>query len=286
MPDEEPTTSQESVEIQEPMQAPDQEQDHSPEPDSQNPFWGDVEKQVGPQLFKQIKPHLDRADAEARSRVSKVNEAYAPFKAFAEQGITPEQLNQAIAVTRQLNEQPEVVYEAIGSFLEREGRMPSKQELVEEVQNDDPEGASEEEDPRDVELRQLRETVERLNGHWEQQEQLAAEQQANEEAEQWLSSEVSRIKQAHPDLDDAAMKDIIQRMTVQVSQGQEPNIEVAAAQFIALRDRILTTPRPTATAPRVPSGSGGSPAASSQPSGPMSKAERQARVAAYLQQQH
>ena len=273
---------QESTELTEsPELTTEAPQDHSTE-EQANPFWGEVEKLTGPNVYQLIKPHLAKADTEARQRVEAVNQSYAPWKAFADQGIQPQQVQQAIAVVKQLNESPEQVFESLRSFLEREGRMPSQAELKKEVQED-----TEEVDPRDEQLQTLAEQ-QRLIAEFLQNQQLQGQQQAAaQEADTWLETEVSKLKDPKKGFDEADIKEIVRIAAFQAQQtGQDPDsLAAAEAQYVAMRDRIRTTPRPGQVAPRLPSGpGGGTPQQQAVDPSTLTKDQRRELVAQMLQQ--
>lgn len=273
---------QESTELTEsPELTTEEPQDHSTE-EQANPFWGEVEKLTGPNVYQLIKPHLAKADTEARQRVEAVNQSYAPWKAFADQGIQPQQVQQAIAVVKQLNESPEQVFESLRSFLEREGRMPSQAELKQEVQED-----TEEVDPRDEQLQTLAEQ-QRLIAEFLQNQQLQGQQQAAaQEADTWLETEVSKLKDPKKGFDEADIKEIVRIAAFQAQQtGQDPDsLAAAEAQYVAMRDRIRTTPRPGQVAPRLPSGpGGGTPQQQAVDPSTLTKDQRRELVAQMLQQ--
>lgn len=273
---------QESTELTEsPELTAEAPQDHSTE-EQANPFWGEVEKLTGPNVYQLIKPHLAKADTEARQRVEAVNQSYAPWKDFADQGIQPQQVQQAIAVVKQLNESPEQVFESLRSFLEREGRMPSQAELKQEVQED-----TEEVDPRDEQLQTLAEQ-QRLIAEFLQNQQLQGQQQAAaQEADTWLETEVSKLKDPKKGFDEADIKEIVRIAAFQAQQtGQDPDsLAAAEAQYIAMRDRIRTTPRPGQVAPRLPSGpGGGTPQQQAVDPSTLTKDQRRELVAQMLQQ--
>ena len=258
-------------------------QDHSTEgQQTTNPFWGEVEKLTGPNVYQLIKPHLDKADTEARQRVEAVNQSYAPWKAFADQGIQPQQVQQAIAVVKQLNESPEQVFESLRGFLEREGRMPSQAELKKEVQED-----TEQVDPYDQKLQELAQQQQAIAQFLQNQQLQAQRQQADREADTWLESELSKLKDPKYGFDEGDIQEIVRIAAFQAQQtGQDPvSLDAAVAQYTALRDRIRTTPRPGQLAPRLPSGpGGGTPQQQAIDPSNLSKDQRRELVAQMLQQ--
>lgn len=242
-------------EVQEVTTSSEQEQSHSTEEQSAaNPYWGEVEKLTGPNVYRTIKPHLDKADAEANRRISAVNEAYKPWKAYADRGITPDHVQSAFGYVEKLNT-PEgqlEVYNALRSFLQENGRLPNEQELVQEVQDN-----AEETDPREAEIQELQQRIEQLQQFTEGQFSAQENARIQQEADVWADNEWKRVVSAHPDLSKEDLGDVAQILAAQTNRGEEPNLDRAVAQFSAMRDRIRTTPRPGALAPRLPSGPGG-----------------------------
>lgn len=276
-----------STEYQEPAAASEtpQVEDHSAESQepSNNPHWSEVEKLTGPNVYKLIQPHLAKADTEARERISKLNQGYTPWKALADQGVTPDHVQQALGVVRQLND-PDgqvQVYESLRTFLEREGRLPSGTELQQEVENNEEEEA----DPRDQQLAALEQQQQAIAQFLAQQQQAAEQQRIEQEADSWADQEWKRITTAHPDLSKEDLADVAQILAAQTNRGEAPDLDKAVNQFSAMRDRIRTVPRPGQLAPRVPSGpGGGTPSAGGIDPSNLSKDQRRELVAQMLQQ--
>ena len=256
-----------------------QTEDHSTEQQSSNPFWGEVEKLTGPNVYKLIQPHLAKADTEARQRVESVNQSYAPWKQLVDQGITPEHVMQSIGVVRQLNDpQGQLqIYESLRNFLQENGRLPDQQELQEQVEEDtDPEN-----DPRFDNLAKQQQAIVQF---LQAQQQLEQQAQIDQEADAWADNEWKRVTQAHPELSREDLADVAQILAAQTNRGEEPNLDNAVAAFSAMRDRIRTTPRPGQGAPRIPSGpGGGTPQGGSIDPSNLSQEQRRNLVAQMLQ---
>jgi len=256
-----------------------QTEDHSTEQQSSNPFWGEVEKLTGPNVYKLIQPHLAKADTEARQRVESVNQSYAPWKQLVDQGITPEHVMQSIGVVRQLNDpQGQLqIYESLRNFLQENGRLPDQQELQGQVEEDtDPEN-----DPRFDNLAKQQQAIVQFLQAQQQREQQA---QITQEADAWADNEWKRVTQAHPELSREDLADVAQILAAQTNRGEEPNLDNAVAAFSAMRDRIRTTPRPGQNAPRIPSGvGGGTPQGGAIDPSSLSKDQRRELVAQMLQ---
>ena len=160
--------------------------------------------------------------------------------------------------------------------------MPSQAELKQEVQED-----TEEVDPRDEQLQTLAEQ-QRLIAEFLQNQQLQGQQQAAaQEADTWLETEVSKLKDPKKGFDEADIKEIVRIAAFQAQQtGQDPDsLAAAEAQYVAMRDRIRTTPRPGQVAPRLPSGpGGGTPQQQAVDPSTLTKDQRRELVAQMLQQ--
>lgn len=223
----------------------------APAEDEGNPAWKDIRSALDPISFRAIEPHLKTMDQAAQQRITSVNQSFEPFKAFADQGVTPQDMQAALTIAQQVNDDPVALYEALGSFLEREGRLPNKQEIKQEVQAN-AEGEEQQPDPRlDTLASQNQQIVQFL--------QAQANAQAEAHAEQELSSEIGSLRAAHPELTDEDQQEVIRRAAfVAQSTGKIPSLEESYQDFSALRTRILTTPRPGDSAPKLLPTSGAS----------------------------
>lgn len=255
-------------------------ENHSTDQQSEsNPFWGEVEKKIGPNLWQLIKPDLDKADTTARQRIEAVNQQYDPWKKLVDQGITPEQVDRSIGVVRQLNDpQGQLqIFESLQTFLRENGRLPNNQELQEQVEEDaDDEGT----DPRYDALEQQNQAIMQF---LQERQQAEVQQIANQEADTWLDTELERLKNKGYDGED--IKEILRIASSSLgADGRVPdNFDAAASHFDALRDRIRTTPRPGQLAPRLPSGpGGGTPQGGGIDPSNLSKTQRRELVAAML----
>lgn len=257
-------------------------EDHSTEAAEtpSHPFWGEVEEKVGPNVWETIKPILAKSDTEARNKITALNKQYEPWKQFETQGLAPDQVSQAIEVVKHLNENPEQVYLHIQEFLKKNGRLPSQEELVQEVVDSEEE---DEIDPRDAQIQELRSNQEKMAEFFERQYQQNLQAQINQEADSWAEAEWSRVMAAKPDFQKEDWADVGKILMAQTNKGEEPNLDNAVAQYEAMRDRIRSAPRAGASAPRVPGGtSGGNPASGALTTEGMSRDQRRELVAQML----
>jgi hypothetical protein len=240
-----------------------------------NPAWEPIKDKLGDAAFQLIQPELSKWDQGVNKRFETINSEYAPYKELG----TPEEIQNYRSIVQQLDENPEAMYEALGNFLKENGRMPTQQEaqeIADEV--DSEETSSEAIDPRYEELAKGQEQIRQF---LEQQQEMELQQQAESE----LNAEIQDLVNSKGYSQDD-MQEILRTAAFLSSQSDKVvPLAQAAEQFDALRERILTTPRPGDSAPRLLPTSGGTPQGQSQKSvGEMSRNETQDLIAAFLSQ--
>lgn len=246
-----------------------------PESDSGiNPAWEPIREKLGDAHFQLIQDELGKWDQGVNKRFETLNQQFAPYKELG----TPEELTNYKNIIEQMDSNPEAMYEALGNFLQENGRMPSKQEAQDIADDIDEEASSSEIDPRLEELAQGQEQIRQFL-----EAQQEAEIQAQAESE--LNAEIADLESSRGYSKDD-MQEIIRTAAFLSSQSEKiVPLSVAADQFDALRERILTTPRPGDSAPRLLPTSGGNAAAAQNKSvGSLSRNETQDMIAAYLSQ--
>jgi hypothetical protein len=238
-----------------------------------NPAWEPIKEKLGDAAFQLIQPELSKWDQGVNKRFETINEQFAPYKELG----SPEELSNYRSIVEQMDSNPEAMYEALGTFLQENGRMPSKAE-AQDIADDIDEEVSDSVDPRYEELAKGQEQIRQF---LEQQQE--AEIQAQAESE--LNAEISALEtDGKYSKDD--MQEIIRTAAFLSSQSDKVvPLSVAAAQFDALRERILTTPRPGDSAPRLlPTSGGNASSLQSKTMGQMSRNETQDLIAAVLSQ--
>jgi len=238
-----------------------------------NPAWEPIKEKLGDAAFQLIQPELSQWDQGVNKRFETISSQYAPYKDLG----TPEELANYKQIIEQMDSNPEAIYEALGTFLEENGRMPSKQEaqeLADEI--DEQDGDDPSYDPRIDELAQGQEQIRQF---LETQQQMEIQAQAEQE----LSVEMTTL-QKERNYSEEDMTEVIRQAAFLSSQSDNiVPLSVAADQFDALRERILTTPRPGDSAPRLLPTSGGTPSSTANKSmGQLSRNETQDLVAAFL----
>lgn len=248
-----------------------------------NPAWAPIRDKIGDNLFQLVSPELAKFDKAAQSRIESVNGQLAEYKQLGE---IPA-IQQAMQIAHGIDADPVRVYGMLGAFLERTGRMPNAQEASQiaetAVAEEEAEGeqAQPQGDPRYDELAaQQQQMVEFLQT--QQFEQSVARET------QVLETELNELKTKGYSQDDIKT---IYDFTVQIAeqrhaQGDATPVSLndGAAQFDALRNRILSAPRAGDSAPKLLPTSGGSPSQATQQRsvGQLSRNETQDLIAARL----
>lgn len=249
-----------------------------------NDIWAPIRSELDPISFSRIEAHLKDMDRSATERVTRSNQQLAPYKQFIDSGVSTEDLAAGMQLAKQVNDDPAALYTALGTYLEREGRLPSKTELTEEVKANEgvdpnaPEAAIE--DPR---LATLSQQNEQIMSFLQAQEQQRLETQADRE----VSSEIDALKAAHQELSAEDVQEIVSRAAfVAQTSGRIPTLEsVHDSWYQGLRSRFLTAPRPGDTAPKLLPTSGGLPSNIPQKKlGELSSSEVQDVIASMIEQ--
>jgi hypothetical protein len=237
-----------------------------------NPSWEPIRSALGPS-FQLVEPHLREFDKQAEKRISSLN---SQLKEYSSLG-SPEEIRSYATLAQRLDTEPEVIYQALGQFLQQNGRLPQTegemQEAVDDVEDDDYT------DPR---LAELEAQQEQMRQFLEAQEQERIEK----EADASLDQELSALRQAHPDFSDDDIREILQRAAFLGMNGQDPNLENVAQEYIEkVVNRIRNVQRPGDSAPRLIPTAGGVPTgAPPQSLGQLPKGSVQDLVASYLTQ--
>lgn len=234
------------------------------QPSGGNPAWDKIRSELDPISFSRIEPQLKEWDSGVQSRIEKANSQFTPYKDILE-GRDPALVQRAIAFADQLD-QPggaESVYEKLGEFLRLNGRMPNaaeSEQIAEQVENEAEQAA---EDPR---IAQLQAQQEQMLQYVQQQQAAEMARQADTE----LGTALDTFKAAHPELAPEDVQEILSRAVVAAQSDPSQNIDFTKSldagfeQFSALKNRILSTPRPGDSAPALPPIHGGSPSAAGQ----------------------
>jgi hypothetical protein len=253
------------------------ESSEQPEAPRGNPAWDGIRSELGDVNFSRIESHLKNFDSNHDRAISKLNEKYSWARELEEQGVGPDHVKAAVQLARAMDESPEQVYDRLGQFLREQGRMPdSAKEL--EAKTDDPDEEEFDDDPR---LKQLQQQQEQMQQFLLQQEQERIQKESDEQ----LEAEIDALKNDESlNLSKDDMREVLQRAVYFTQTGKNlPLAEVAKDYVENVRNRILATPRPGASAPRLVPTSGGNAAVGQQKNpGDMSREETQSLIASLI----
>lgn len=262
-----------------------QEQPQEQDTGGVNPVWDPIRNELGVQ-FETIKPHLLDIDKGFNEGITKANAKYAPWKQFDESGLTPDTIQQQLQVVQALNDRPEEIYQALGQFLEQNGRLPKNAQEAQQALDD----AQEEEDPYQSEeakqiaemRKQLEDQQQFLQAQVEQQHREQLEEKANQE----VAQEYDAFEKAHPELSEQDKQDIYQRHYLYAASGPQnmKTLEEVYKEHLALVERVRSVPRPNDLAPRLPGAGGGVPTGQRKDPSEYSRNESQDALAALVQQ--
>jgi hypothetical protein len=228
---------------------------------SGHPAWKPFEDALGPIAYRTIEPELRKMNEAFESKIRSTNESLKPWKGFVDEGVSPDELRFSRQLMQEVNNDPLGFHAKLNAYLQQAGLTPAEAaEAVEEVMDD----LSEEgDDPRikklESELAQIREaqgqTVQA------QQEWLAQQQHAQqvEQEESKLTSEIEALKTKGAD--DFAIGQVLERAELNYLRTGKPKplVQIYEEWTQNVRGTILGTPRPVDSAPRLASGSGGTP---------------------------
>jgi len=252
---------------------------------SGNGAWNELLGIIPREFHPVVTPHLQKFD----SNYGQLSQQYAPWKkAFADKGLTPEELLGAQTLYDTINSNPEFVYQQLGQHLERiraaqPGYVPQEQNQQQAPGAQGVGGSEVEEDGMfdDPRLTSMYEQLQQMNNYLMQQSQAFQQQQAaaqqnamTADYEKYLDTGIRAIMAKDANVD---VGDLLQRAYVQVAQGSEPDLQKAYAEQQAFVQRIRSIPSAGSQAPRVmPTGGGLPPTIDT--SRPKTTAEKAARV--------
>jgi len=228
---------------------------------SGHPAWKPFEEAVGPIAYRAIEPELRKMNEAFEAKIRSTNESLKPWKGFIDEGVSPDELRFSRQIMQEVNNDPLAFRGKLEAYLQQQGMLPAEaaaaaEEVLDDLSDDD-------EDPRikklESELAQIREA----QGQTAQAQQtwLAEQQHAKQVAqeESKLASEIEALKAKGAD--DFAIGQTLERAELQFLRHGKPKplADIYEEWSTSVRGTILGTPRPVNSAPRLPSGSGGTP---------------------------
>ena len=235
-------------------------------PGADNPAWEPIRSAVDENTYTLIKPHLSKFDQEAQRRIQSVNEKFGWAGKLTENGMTAEEVQQAVTLAQQISASPVDVFNNLKGYLEQYypdefaklDWIARQQEAAAGQQPGEPSG--EEEDPRIAELQRRQDA---LDAQGQQQQQFFEQQEAQrmyDQASSQIDAEYKKISAERPDLKKEDWAEIMGYAGSKTLEGQKPvTVTEAVAWFDSIANRIRTAPRPSDSAPSLLPLGGGNP---------------------------
>lgn len=161
-----------------------------------NPAWQEFLEAVPQEYHEKVTPVLEKWDKGVNERFEKVQSDYAPWKSIIQNGHDPETTQFALNLLSQINEDPKMVYDAIGNHF---GLTAKEVKDVIAGQGQGEPNSGREGDPYDARfaaIEQQNQTMARIL-----LKQREAEEAAREDAK--LDQELSQLRKTHGDFDES-----------------------------------------------------------------------------------
>lgn len=239
-----------------------------------NPAWSAALENVPNEFHKGLQEHFGRWD----QNYAKLAQQYTPYRSFAEQKISPQDLQQAWQLRGLLDSNPHEVLRRLSTALGVQVSQAQQQQEQEQQTPSSQEQEGEPEDPRWAEINRRQEMLNQQNQQVLDFVQQRARQEEVSAAETEVGQEIEQLKQKYGEFD---VVDVLQRASVM----DEPSIEAAFQQQQQFLEKEFQRTRSSANnrAPLVSPTSGGMPPSAQKDPAHYTKAERTAAFGALLQ---
>lgn len=224
-----------------------------------NPAWESLKEKIPKEFHSQIDPILSEWDKGVQQKFQTHAEElrkFDPYKQFIENQVDPQALLVGYNMAQNLNTDPVTFYNNLAQML-RENGLIQEAAQVQAKADDELENLEQVSDPRIDALQQQQEQL--IAGlAAERQAQLQA--QADARIQTKIQSDMDFIESKTGPLPEWAKMEVINRAGLMTQQlGRPVSLVEAYKNFQETRQKILNTPRPGETAPRVVPGGGGFP---------------------------
>lgn len=91
-----------------------------------NPSWQEYLNEIPQELHDKVTPAFEKWDRGVQERFTKVQQQYEPWKPIIDAGIDPDTASFSVRLLNAINEDPRMVYEALGNYYKLSG-SPSSQ---------------------------------------------------------------------------------------------------------------------------------------------------------------
>ena len=235
-----------------------------------NPAWTAALEGVPNEFHKGLQEHFGRWD----QNYQKLAQQFTPYKNFADQRISPQELQQAWQLRGLLDSNPHEVLRRLSTAL----GVQIAQQQQEQEQSSQEQQEGEPEDPRWAEFNRRQEMLNQQNQQIMEFVQSRAHQEEVSAAETEIGQELDQLMQRYGEFD---VVDVLQRASLM----DEPDIGMAFQQQQQFLQQEFQRTRSTANyrAPLVSPTSGGMPPSAEKNPAHYTKAERTAAFGALLQ---
>lgn len=241
---------------------------------SDNPAWADILSPVPQEFHGHLKEHLSKSDKYAQE----VQQKFAPFKPFAEQGIDPDSINQALTLAHLIETNPRGVYDYLN---QAHNFTPAQQAAIQEQNNSQGQTQKNEFDisdedsdiTKDPRFQQVAQQAQFATQTITQMQQAAMDQQVTQQIE----TELNQLKTDFPHI---PQQEVIKRAIANSQlSGKSEDLIAAAKEIDSLG--FFTRPGSATAPPNLSSGNRALPS-SKVSTADMSSEERTAYVAEQL----
>lgn len=192
--------------------------------ESLNPAWSPMLDKIPESLRPMVTPHLRDWDKNFQTELQKVQSKYDPYKEILDSGVDPVRLQQALGFFDLAEREPQRVYDEMAKFYGY-GQDQGQQQVPD---SDDPFdiGDAGEDDPRLAQLQQQQEQILQMFQGQHEAEQLR-------QAEQQIETEITAIKEQHPDLTEDE-----EIMILRLATSNQSTLSEAAADLFKYKESI------------------------------------------------
>lgn len=264
-------------------QAPATEEQHF----SGHPAWKPFEEALGPIHYRSIEPHLRSMNQAFESKIAAANKSLEPWKAFIDEGVTPDELQFTRQLANEINSNPLSFYQKLEGYLRQTGQIEAANAVAEKVDElEGAEGADLDEDPR---IAQLQQKIAELEGLATQTQQSQLQWLQQQQQEQAVAREFSQLENEVKALqsqgaDKSAIKQVLDRAELAHLRGEKRRPLADIYQDVVNEFQIIRNqPQAVDRAPRLPGVTGGAPSQGSTDLSTASRSQSIDTLAALIQ---
>ncbi len=228
-----------------------------------NPAWNDALGVIPSQLHSQVVPHFQKWDQNFQTKINEVHSQYEPWKRYADDGVSPEDVDYALGLLNALSENPTEVIKALQEWAGAENPEQQGQQ-INQPQQTDPNADPILSHPKVLEMQQQMEMMAQILLSQRDKEQQAA-------ADEELESDLEELKKQYGDFDE----DLVLALAANADEFDYAALE-QAVQTVQSKTKVVRQPGPPVL------GNGSAPP--NEVPKPQNDRDRRAIVAQMLQQ--